>query len=197
MISLPDNLILENERVLLRPLQSEDLTLLLPFALEEPEIWTFSLLNAAGKEGMTAYIQNAVEQRIAKQAYPFIIFDKRTGEYAGSSRFCDIQLAFETTHLGYTWYGKRFQRTGLNRHCKLLLLTFAFEQWGMERVEFRADTRNEKSIKAMEDIGCRTEGILRSHYPVATGGRKDSIILSILKKEWFSTVKKQLNQKIR
>jgi N-acetyltransferase len=197
MISFPDNLILENERVWMRPLQLEDLAILLPFAEQEPETWTYSLVSAAGKTAMTIYIQNAVQQRLTKNAYPFIIFDKLTQEFAGSSRFCDIQPEYATTQLGYTWYGKRFRRTGLNRHCKLLMLTYAFEQWGMERVEFRADTRNEKSIVAMKNIGCTVEGILRSHYPVATGGRKDSIILSILKEEWFGTVRKHLTANIR
>ncbi len=197
MISFPENLTLESERVLMRPLQLEDLPILMPFALEEPETWSYSLVSAAGKTGMKEYIQNAVQQRHLKNGYPFIILDKQTNEYAGSSRFCDIQLEYATTHLGYTWYGKRFRRTGLNRHCKLLLLSYAFEQWGMERVEFRADARNEKSIEAMKNIGCTVEGILRSHYPMESGGRKDSIVLSILKEEWFGGVKKNLKEKIR
>jgi N-acetyltransferase len=197
MISFPDNLTLENERVLMRPLLLEDLPVLLPFAQEEPETWTYSLVSAAGETGMEAYIQNAVQQRQLKNGYPFIILDKQTNLYAGSTRFCDIQLEYATTHLGYTWYGKRFRRTGLNRHCKLLLLSYAFEQWGMERVEFRADARNEKSIEAMKNIGCTVEGVLRSHYPMESGGRKDSIVLSILKEEWFGDVKKLLKEKIR
>jgi RimJ/RimL family protein N-acetyltransferase len=197
MISFPENLILESERVLMRPLQLEDLPILMPFALEEPETWSYSLVSAAGKTGMEEYIQNAVQQRHLKNGYPFIILDKQANEYAGSTRFCDIQLEYATTHLGYTWYGKRFRRTGLNRHCKLLLLSYAFEQWGMERVEFRADARNEKSIEAMKNIGCTVEGILRSHYPMESGGRKDSIVLSILKEEWFGGVKKNLKEKIR
>ena len=56
--------------------------------------------------------------------------------------------------LGYTWYGKEFQGTGLNKHCKYLLLEFAFEKMQVERVEFRADANNEKSIAAMKSIGC-------------------------------------------
>lgn len=197
MISFPKNLILENERVWMRPLQLEDLEFLLPFAEQEPETWTYSLVSAAGKTAMTAYIQSAVQQRELKTAYPFIIFDKQANQYAGSSRFCEIQLDFATTQLGYTWYGKRFRRTGLNRQCKLLMLTYAFELWGMQRVEFRADTRNEKSIEAMKKIGCTVEGILRSHYPLAAGGRKDSIILSILKEEWLGTIQKKLKEQIR
>jgi RimJ/RimL family protein N-acetyltransferase len=193
----PDHLILENERVLLRALQKEDLELLLPFAENEPETWTYSLASAAGKTGMMKYIEHAVLQREAQKEFPFIIFDKQANTYAGSSRFYDIQLAFSTTSLGYTWYGKDFRRSGLNRHCKSLMLGYAFETWEMERVEFQADMRNEKSIRAMKDIGCTVEGVLRSRYPITTGGRKDSIILSILKEEWFGHVRDGLKLKTR
>jgi N-acetyltransferase len=193
----PENLVLENERVLLRPLQKEDLNFLLPFAEQEPEIWTYSAVSAAGKEGMKNYIATAIHEKDLKKEYPFIIFDKQADCYAGSSRFYDINLPYSTTQLGYTWYGRKFQRTGLNRHCKMLMLTYAFEQWGMERVEFRADYRNERSINAMKNIGCSVEGILRNSMPLADGGRRSSIILSILKKEWFDRIKMNLEEKIR
>jgi N-acetyltransferase len=196
MIEFPRILNLEDDRVLLRPLQQDDLEFLLPFAEQEPEIWTYSLVSAAGTKGLTTYIDNAVEQRSQNKEYPFIIFDKRVNAYAGCSRFYNIQLPFLTAALGYTWYGKKFQRTGLNRHCKLLMLSYAFEKWGMERIEFQADLRNNKSIDAMKNIGCTVEGILRSTYPIPSGGRKDSIVLSILRKEWFEKVKKNLEEKI-
>ena len=196
MIHFPDDLVLENERVLLRPLMEDDLGILLPFAEQEHDIWQYSLASAAGKTGMSAYIEYAVGQRRLKKEYPFIIFDKEGNAYAGCTRFYNIQLPFLTTALGYSWYGKKFQRTGLNRHCKLLMLTYAFENWGMERVEFQADLRNNKSIEAMKNIGCTVEGILRSTYPIVAGGRKDSMVLSILKDEWFASVKKNLQEKI-
>ncbi|MCW3087799.1 MAG: acetyltransferase, ribosomal protein N-acetylase, partial [Sediminibacterium sp.] len=122
--------------------------------------------------------------------------DKRSGEYAGCTRFYDIQLLYKTLQLGYTWYGQKFQGTGLNKHCKYLLLQFAFEEMGMERVEFRADNTNERSIAAMKSIGCIEEGVLRSQMPKAGGGRRDSIVLSILKTEWESGVKEKLAKKL-
>ena len=130
--------------------------------------------------------------RDLQKEYPFIVFDKEAKCLCRKFPFLRYSAsAFLTTQLGYTWYGKKFQRTGLNRHCKLLMLSFAFEQWGMERVEFRADARNEKSIQAMKNIGCTVEGILRSNIPLSTGGRRDSIVLSILKNEWFGFCKKE------
>lgn len=190
-----DQPVLENERVLLRAIKENDFDNLLPFSLNEPEIWTYGLVTAAGKANLRKYIDTAVKNMNDKKEYPFIVFDKRTNLYAGSTRFYDIQQSWFTTQLGYTWYGKEFQRTGLNRHCKLLLLTYVFEQWGMERLEFRADAKNAKSIAAMKAIGCVEEGILRNHMPTADGGRRDSIIFSIQKTEWFGGVRELLQQK--
>ncbi len=188
--------ILEDEYVLLRPLKREDIVHLLYFSLNESDIWKYSLLPMNGEENLKHYIELAVKAREEKKEYPFIVFDKKQNKYAGSTRFYDIQLTHKTLQLGYTWYGKKFQGTGLNKHCKYLLLEFAFEKIGMERVEFRADNKNERSIAAMKSIGCVVEGVLRSNSITAEGGRRDSIVLSILKDEWTNSVKKILAEKI-
>jgi RimJ/RimL family protein N-acetyltransferase len=190
------NPVLENNRVLLRPIQEDDFDNLLCFSENEPDIWFYGLVTAAGKDNLRTYIDTAVKNLQDKKEYPFIVFDKQANHYAGSTRFYDIQQPYLTTQLGYTWYGKGFQRTGLNRHCKLLLLTYVFEQWGLERCELRADANNARSIAAMKAIGCVEEGILRNHMPTASGGRRDSIILSILKLEWLSGGKDLLLSKL-
>lgn len=189
------NPILENNRILLRPLEKTDYDHLLPFSLQEPDLWNYGLVTAAGPENLRRYIDTAVDNRGTGTEFAFIVYDKQAGAYAGSSRFYDIQQAWLTTQLGYTWYGKAFQRTGLNRHCKLLLLSFAFETWGLERVELRADLRNQPSIQAMRAIGCTEEGILRNHLPTLQGGRRDSIVFSILRSEWQNGVKARLSAK--
>ena len=188
--------ILENDHVLLRPLTIDDAPNLLYFSLNEPNIWKYSLITAAGEEGLNNYLNIAVKARAEGKEYPFIVFDKRTNQYAGSTRFYDIQPDYKTLQLGYTWYGQNFQGTGLNKQCKYLILSFAFEQLGQERVEFRADNRNERSIAAMKSIGCKVDGILRSNMPNRDEGRRDSIVLSILRNEWFDEVKDALRQKI-
>ena len=192
-----ENYILENERVSLRPLIAGDQKNLLSYSIHEPELWTYSMVQAIGEKGLNNYIQLAVEGRSSEKEYPFIIFDKQTNQYAGSTRFYDIQPNNQSLQIGFTWYGKKFQGTGLNKHCKFLLLTFAFEKLGMQRVEFRADAKNERSIYAMKSIGCKTEGILRSNGVRADGTRRDSIVLSILKSEWETSVKELLGNKLK
>lgn len=187
------DLILENHRVQLRAISPQDIVHLLPISQNEPETWQYSLVRAGGGSAqLEHYFQQAFEGRAKGSEYAFIVFDKVTQRYAGSTRFYDINPAFNTLQLGYTWYGKDFRGTGLNRHCKFLLLSYAFETLGVDRVEFRADANNARSIAAMKAIGCTVEGILRSNMPTPEGGRRDSIVLSILKAEWFEDVKEKL-----
>ncbi|MBP6517014.1 MAG: GNAT family N-acetyltransferase [Chitinophagales bacterium] len=187
---------LENEVVLLRPLGENDYEYLVTFSINEPELWFYSLVPADSEANLKTYIHSALNGRKESKEYPFIVFDKRTGKYAGSTRFYDIQLQHKTLQLGYTWYGKAFQGTGLNKNAKYLLLQFAFETIGVERVEFRADHNNKRSINAMKAIGCIEEGVLRSNCVAASGIRRDSIVLSILSHEWFSSVKAQLQNQL-
>lgn len=196
IFDLTKNYLLEDDCVLLQPLAVEDCKILLVFALEQPEIWKYSTTVVAGEQPFRNYIQAALDARKTGKEYAFSVFDKRTQQYAGSTRFYDIQIANKTLQLGYTWYGKQFQGTGLNRHCKFLLLQFAFEELGMVRVEFRADATNARSIAAMKSIGCVEEGILRQHQPKPDGTRRDSIVLSILQQEWESGVKERLRERL-
>jgi len=186
--------VLENARVKLRPLKVQDYDNLIEYALNEPTLWDYSLTPANGTENMKHYIDLALKKRQTKDSYPFIVFDKRANKYTGSTRFYDYNALHQSVQLGYTWYGKEFHGTGLNKNCKFLMLEFAFEKLELERVEFRADNNNARSIAAMKSIGCTVEGILRSNCKSATG-RRDSIILSILKEEWFSKVKDTLSKK--
>ncbi|MFK7757862.1 MAG: GNAT family N-acetyltransferase [Flavobacteriales bacterium] len=189
--------ILENENVRLTPLAKEDLAHLKRFALNEPHLWQHSLVPADSEERMQNYINLAIQARENKTAYAFAIYDKTKQTYAGSTRFYDIQPESSCVQLGYTWYGSQFQRTGLNRHCKFLMLAFIFDTLGMHRVEFRADHDNKQSITAMKGIGCTAEGVLRSNGFRTDGSRRNSIVLSILKDEWDSRLREGLRLKCR
>ena len=190
-------IILENERVLLRPLALSDLSLLAHFVADEPDLWKYSLAAINNSTDLENYIQTAMEARGHETAYAFIVFDKLLNEYVGCTRFYDIQLAFQTTQIGYTWYSKKCWGTKLNENCKYLLLEFAFGQMGLERVEFRADNNNKRSIAAMQKIGCTVEGVLRNHLPMPNGKRRDSIVLSILKEQWNASLKQALAAQLK
>lgn len=187
-----EDYILEDERVLLRPVKEDDWSNFANLPETSPEIWQYSLMAIQKTEDLKAYFQEAMMNRKNGNSYAFIVFDKLTRSFVGCTRFYDIQLKYQSTQLGYTWYKTSVWGSGLNAHCKYLLLQLAFEQLGFERVEFRADNDNKRSIAAMQKIGCAIEGILRSHLPKPNGERRDSIVLSILKKEWQEKIKVDL-----
>ena len=188
--------ILENEVVILIPLQMDHLEGLLPLA-RDPNIWTYFLEKGCNSAQLTNYIQNALNSRAAKKEYPFVVFDKRNHKIAGTTRFYEFNQEIQTIKLGHTWYGTEFQGTGINKHCKYLLFEFAFEKLGVERIGFGSYITNLRSIAAMESVGCKKEGILRNMFPAIVGeGRTDAILLSILKNEWESEVKTILFSKL-
>ncbi len=192
----PKNIMLQNDKVLLRELQISDFEYLSNFSVNEPEIWQFGSQTCAGLQNLKTYIEIAHANKKGSE-YPFIVFDKTKNEYAGSTRFYDINLINRSLQLGYTWYGNKFQGTKLNKNCKFLLLEFCFETLNLERVEFRADNNNVKSIAAMKSIGCIEEGVLRNHLPkLDSTERRNTIVLSILKNEWFETIKDNLKLRL-
>jgi RimJ/RimL family protein N-acetyltransferase len=195
MIDFDKDYILENDKVLLRELKISDVNNLLYFAENEQDIWQYSLIRPKDKTSLEEYIRLALNDRNNKKSYPFIVFDKTKNQYAGSTRFYDINSFHKSLSLGYTWYGKDFRGTQLNKNCKYLLLEFAFENIAVERVEFKADVNNIQSIRAMKSIGCVEEGILRNNF-TTNSGRRDSIVLSIIKSEWYSNTKQNLLKKI-
>lgn len=188
--------ILENDFVKLIPLQEKHFDDLLYFTENEPEIWDFTMVKANTPENLKKYINAAIEARENGSEYPFVVFDKIQNKFAGATRFCDINLNLQKLQMGYTWYGKNHQGTGVNKHCKFLLMKFCFEVMQMERLEFRCYTENERSINALKSIGCTIEGVIRSNAIGPDGNRRDSMVLSILKNEWLETVKKMLHNKL-
>ena len=188
--------ILENDVVRLQPLQSSDYEKLVEFSINEPELWSFNANGPDNPENLKKYIDKALSQKNKQLEYPFVVFDKTKNKIAGSTRFYNINLDAKHLEIGFTWYGKEFQGTSLNKNCKFLLLEFAFEKMQLERVGFRANNLNIRSINAMKSIGCIQEGIMRNFSTDAKGERIDAIVLSIIKNEWFSTIKENLKNKL-
>ena len=191
-----EDYILENDVVRLQPLQATDYEKLVEFSINEPELWSFNANGPDNPENLKKYIDKALSQKDKQLEYPFVVFDKTKNKIAGSTRFYNINLDAKHLEIGFTWYGKEFQGTSLNKNCKFLLLEFAFEKMQLERVGFRANNLNIRSINAMKSIGCIQEGIMRNFSTDAKGERIDAIVLSIIKNEWFLTIKENLKNKL-
>lgn len=177
------DILLENSRVLLRPLQTADFEALRPVAAA-PALWTYTLSRADDPISLAKYLTDAVQGRQQQRRYPFLIIDKETGRPAGSTSYYSVEEADARLSIGYTWVGEEFQRTGLNRAAKHALLRYAFDVLGCERVELETDARNHKSQQAMRRMGATEEGTLRSHRVTQGGIRRDTVIFSIIRPEW-------------
>ncbi len=182
--SFEKDLVLENERAILSPLLLNDFDHLLPIATHDPSLLQYSPTPIHTSELLQAYIQTALKERRIKFRYAFSIFDKELGQYAGSTSFANVSNYDRRIEIGWTWVGRQFQQTGLNRKCKHLLLQYAFDDLNFERVEFRIDERNKASRNAVEKIGGKLDGILRSHMLMTDGFRRSTCYYSILRSEW-------------
>jgi RimJ/RimL family protein N-acetyltransferase len=181
-----ENIVLENDRVRLEPLDKNHLNELLPIAIKHPDLLQYSPSPFGTPELLEENISKAITSRIDKQRYPFAIFDKLNNRFVGSTSFGNISTKDKRLEIGWTWIDKELQGTGLNKYCKHLLLSYAFEKLIMQRVEFKTDNRNNQSKKAIGKIGGTFEGILRSHTVMRNGYRRDTAYYSILKHEWDS-----------
>ena len=176
-------IVLENNRARLRPLELTDFEALKAVAMDA-DLWQYTLTRADDAVSLAAYLRQAVEARQQGQRYAFAIIDRETGALAGSTSYYNVAEADQRLSIGYTWVGTRFQRSGLNRACKHLLLSHAFGALNYERVELETDARNHKSRTAMARMGATEEGTLRSHRPTQGGIRRDTVIFSIIRPEW-------------
>lgn len=178
---------LENDRVKLALLDLSNYKHLILIASQK-DLIQYSPSDISTPEKLKNYVAEAVDGYYQKTTIPFIIYDKQTQSYAGSTRFGLINWKNKVLHIGWTWIGKEFQGTGLNTQIKSLMLAYAFETLGFEKVEFRIDERNIRSRKAVEKLGAKLEGILRKDTLMLDGFKRSTCCYGILKDEWASQV---------
>jgi len=118
--------------------------------------------------------------------------DKNNGDIIGSTRYYNVQPEHRRLEIGYTWYAKKYQRTGVNTECKYLLLQYAFENLNCIAVQFLTNWYNLPSRAAIARLGAKQDGVLRNHRLNADGSYRDTVVFSITEQEWTS-VKKSLN----
>ncbi len=174
---------LENEIVKLTLLNLSNYKHLLEIACQKDLLY-YSPSDISYPESLKTYVETAVVGYYQKTSIPYIIFDKSKNAYAGSTRFGLINWNNKVLHIGWTWIGREFQGTSLNKNMKFLMLQYAFETLEFEKVEFRIDERNIRSRKAVEKLGATLEGILRKDTLMLDGFRRSTCCYGILKEEW-------------
>ncbi len=180
---LDQTVILEDEWVRLEPLEEKHYELLLPVAMHT-DLWSFTSANIKEPGDFKKYFETALLEKQQKRSYPFAYYNKQTNQYAGSTRFGNIDLANKKLEIGWTWIHPDLHGTGFNKHAKFLLLSFGFEQLQLNRIELKTSLLNLRSQKAMLKIGAVKEGVLRRHSINDDGTVRDTVYFSFIREEW-------------
>ena len=179
----PQQLILESEKVLLRPMQHLDIASFSPLS-NDTDLWKYFTFFLNQQNELERWVDIALKEREEEKRIPFTIIEKETGNICGSSSLGSISFFDKRIEIGWSWLGKQYQGTGINFHAKFCMLSFAFDLLSFERVEIKTDNLNERAKQGLRKIGAQEEGVLRSHMQMPLNRRRDSVYFSILKNDW-------------
>ena len=146
-------------------------------------LWELWYTNVPQPQDIDAYIETALAMQMAGKALAFAVRDAQ-GAVVGTTRYYDLDPATPRLQIGYTWYAKRVQRTGLNTEAKLLLLGHAFETLRCAAVGLQTSWFNHASRTAIARLGAKQEGITRNHVRHKDGTLRDTVNFSIIDAEW-------------
>ena len=153
-------------------------------AVRDGELWKLWYTAVPSPEGMRDEIERRLGLRKTGSMLPFAVRSRASGKIAGMTTYMNIDVNNRRVEIGSTWYARSVQRTPLNTECKLMLLRHAFETLNCIAVEFRTGFFNHASRRAIERLGAKQDGILRSHQRYADGSLRDTVVFSIVAQEW-------------
>lgn len=185
---------LEGHLICLEPLTEAHIPELLTVARHE-EIWKYTTSQAMTERAMRLYVAGLLREHSEGSAVPFAVRKNNTNSLVGATRLKKVSREHRSALVG-SWYTPSVWRTGVNVEAKLHLLSFAFEQLGLIRLEFHTDSENERSRTALLRLGATQEGILRSCQITRDGRRRDSVVFSVLDTEW-AAVRRILETRLR
>jgi N-acetyltransferase len=179
----PEPITLTSATVRLEPMTADHVAGL-DAAAKDGELWNLRVTSVPASGETAGYVAAALQGYADGHMLPFVVVDTASGRVIGSTRYHDIVPAVERLEIGYTWYGKSWQRTHVNTRCKLLLMTHAFETLGAQLVGWRTDNYNFASQRAIERLGARKDGVLRHHALRRDGTVRDTVMYSLAAGEW-------------
>jgi N-acetyltransferase len=163
-------------------------------AAKDGELWKLWYTSVPKPENMAKDIERRLGLFAAGSMLPFTVFDA-DGRIAGMTSYMNVDATNRRVEIGSTWYAGRVQRSALNTQCKRLLLAHAFEALNCIAVEFRTHFFNHQSRRAIERLGAKQDGILRSHQVAPNGTLRDTVVYSIIASEW-PTVRAHLDYQL-
>jgi len=156
----------------------------LSIAAADGNLWELWFTSVPGPREMRGYIEEALDGQRAGHMLAWAVRELSRDAIIGSTRYHDVASEIDRVEIGYTWYARSWQRTGVNTACKLLLLTHAFETLGCRVVGLRTDGFNFPSQRAIEALGAKKDGIIRHSKRRRDGTVRDTVMYSILASEW-------------
>jgi len=163
-------------------------------AVCDGELWNLWYASVPSPDEMAGYVDLAIQASVNGNM-AFVVKNLKTQMIVGTTRFYNVEPAHKRGLIGYTWYGKSSQGTAINTEAKYLLMRYWFEVQKANAVEFRTHYFNEASRRAIERLGAKQDGILRSHQILKDGSIRDTVVYSIIASEW-TAVKKNLQSKL-
>lgn len=176
---------LHSHLVTLEPLSLEHHDALVS-AVKDGQLWNLWYTTVPTPETMREEIERRLGLQAAGSMLPFAVRDCAGNKIVGMTTYMHVDSINHRLEIGSTWYSASAQRTAVNSQCKLLLLTHAFERLRCIAVEFRTHFFNRSSRRAIERLGAKLDGILRSHQELANGSLRDTCVYSIVASEWPS-----------
>jgi RimJ/RimL family protein N-acetyltransferase len=187
---------LEGRVVRLEPLSTTQISALAS-AGKDKSIWKYMVYGDLSPMGdMKKWVNDLLSVQSAGTDLPFTVVHKGSGTIIGATRYLEMRPPHRSLEIGGTWYAPEYQGTAVNPECKYLLLKYAFEEMKCIRVQFKADQRNERSLRAIERLGAVREGVLRNHLILPDGMIRNSVYFSILDREW-PEVKIRLEERLK
>ena len=181
------NTTFENDDVQLRRINLNDKTGFERIAYD-PDSWTYMVSTVEDEPSLRSFLERAIADSLVGTRVVFAIIDKRSGYFAGTTAFGNLAPADKRLEIGWSWLGAPYRGTRVNRAAKRLLLGYAFDELGCERVEFKTDVLNTRARAGLKAIGATEEGVMRSFNFMPSGRRRDAIYYSILKAEWLDVL---------
>lgn len=150
----------------------------------DSDVWTWYTEDLTNPDALEKWMSSRLKETEQEKKMTYSVRLRESGEIIGATSFGNIDWEEHVIEIGWTWLGKKFIGTGINKHMKFLMLKHAFETMKIERLELRTDEENIRSRRAMEKIGAKHDGTLRSHRSTQGGRRRNTVVYSILKSEW-------------
>jgi len=174
---------LRGRRIALEPLSRDHLPGLAS-VINDGELWKIPVTLVPHPDDLETFFSVAETRTAAQQELAFATIDLASGQVVGSTRFMKIDAGHRRTEIGFTFIAASWQRSYVNTEAKYLMMMHAFEVWNCARVEFITDVLNTRSRQAIRRLGATEEGILRNHMIMRDGRNRDSVLHSVIDREW-------------